>query len=292
VHRVIRDALTNGLCRHSYVIGIGGGALLDAVGFGAALVHRGLRHIRMPTTTLSQGDSGVGVKNGINLEGVKNAVGAFAPPFAVVNDLSFLATLSQGLLLDGMAEAFKVAIIKEAAFFDFLEANAAALAKGSLPLIEEAVRRSAGLHLDHIRASNDPFEFGVARPLDFGHWAAHRLEGQSGFSIRHGQAVAIGLAVDTLYARDKGLLSATESRRIIGALRQAGLPTYHHLLSARDTDGRLAVVAGLEQFREHLGGDLSVTLPKGLGHRVEIHEMDEAAIERAIRNLEERTARP
>ena len=110
--------------RHSYLIGIGGGAVLDMVGFAAAIGHRGIRHIRIPTTVLSQNDSGVGVKNGINYFGKKNFLGAFAPPYLVINDFLFLKTLSERDWRSGMSEAVKVALIKDARFFYWLEENA------------------------------------------------------------------------------------------------------------------------------------------------------------------------
>src|SRR5690242_11984487 len=107
--------------RHSYVLAVGGGALLDMVGLAAATAHRGVRHIRIPTTTLSQDDSGVGVKNGINAFGKKNFIGTFAPPFAVINDFKLLETLSPRDKRSGFVEAVKVALIRDAEFFDQIE---------------------------------------------------------------------------------------------------------------------------------------------------------------------------
>jgi 3-dehydroquinate synthase len=165
------------MCRHSVVLAVGGGAVLDAIGLAAALVHRGLRLVRIPTTVLAQNDSGVGVKNAINYRHTKNLLGAFAPPFAVINDLNFLRSLPDAEWTDGIAEAFKVALIKD-------KANSLPGCAPTPPPCARATkapwptwcRRCAELHLDHIRTSGDPFEFGQARPLDFGHWSAHRLE--------------------------------------------------------------------------------------------------------------------
>jgi len=271
---VAAEIVEHRLCRHSTVLAAGGGAFLDAVGLGASLVHRGVRLVRLPSTTLSQDDGGVGVKTGINLGGVKNLIGTFSPPFAVINDLEFLRTLPHDVMLDGIAEAFKVAIIKDADFFGFLRSAAERIAAGDAEVIEQAVKRCAVLHLDHIREGADPFEMGDARPLDFGHWAAHRLESLSGYALRHGQAVAIGIALDSHYAWRAGLLSRDELDRILDAFVACGLPIWHPLLAERGEGGRLRVLEGIEQFREHLGGQLSITLPDGLGHRVEIHEID------------------
>src|SRR6267154_3418066 len=115
------------LDRHSYLIAVGGGALLDAAGFAAATAHRGVRHVRIPTTTLSQCDSGVGVKNGINAFGKKNFIGTFAPPFAVINDFRFLASLPPREKRAGYSEAVKVACIRDREFFEALERDAVAL---------------------------------------------------------------------------------------------------------------------------------------------------------------------
>src|SRR6476660_2483375 len=123
--------------RHSYVIGIGGGALLDMVGLAAATAHRGVRHVRIPTTTLSQNDSGVGVKNGINAFGKKNFIGTFSPPVAVINDFRLLATLPNREKRGGYAEAVKVACIRDQAFFESLERDAALLRRFE----PEAIRR-------------------------------------------------------------------------------------------------------------------------------------------------------
>jgi 3-dehydroquinate synthase len=271
-----------GLCRHSYVVAVGGGGMLDMVGFAASLVHRGVRLIRLPTTVLAQNDAGVGVKNGMDEHGRKNFVGTFAPPHAVVDDFDFLATLDDTHWRAGIAEAVKVALIRDAAFFRFLESRASRLRRRDAAAMETLVRRCAILHLDHIRDGGDPFERGTARPLDFGHWAAHKLEAMTNFALGHGQAVAVGIALDTVYAAARGLLSAAERDRVIVTLARAGLPLWHEGLAVRGPRGRLAVLDGLDEFREHLGGRLTITLPKGIGGRVEVHAMDAAAIVQAI----------
>ena len=270
------------LDRQSFVIAVGGGAVLDMVGFAASIVHRGLRVIRIPTTTLSQNDGGVGVKNGMDEHAQKNFVGTFAPPFAVIDDFDFLATLAQRDWIGGVAEAFKVAIIKDAAFFDFLCERAADLAGRDEQAMEQTVRRCALLHLEHIAAAGDPFEFGSARPLDFGHWVGHRLETMSDYAIGHGQAAAVGIAVDSCCAEQLGLVTADELERILAGLGACGLATWDDLLAQRTADGALEIIEGLEQFREHLGGRLTITLPDGIGRKREVHQLDTGLIERAI----------
>jgi 3-dehydroquinate synthase len=278
------------LDRHSFVLVLGGGAVQDAVGFAAATCHRGLRVVRLPTTVLSQNDSGVGVKNGVNLFGAKNFVGAFAPPFAVVNDARFLERLPARDRVAGLAEAVKVALIRDAAFFAALEAAAPALARFELDATEEIIRRCAALHLGHIASGGDPFELGSARPLDFGHWAAHKLESMTGHELRHGEAVAIGIVLDSRYAFERGLLAQADFDRIFALVGALGLPRWHDALAIRAAGGRLAVLDGLDEFREHLGGALTVTLVRRVGDALEVNEIDAALVERAAAWLRARAA--
>ncbi len=275
-------------CRHSFIMIIGGGAVLDAIGFAASLVHRGLRIIRLPTTALAQCDSGVGVKTAINLNNEKNLLGTFAPPFAVVNDFSFLPTLPESEWGGGIAESFKVALIRDAEFFRRLCELAPRLKGRDAAAMEEIIYRSAALHLEHIRTSGDPFELGLARPLDFGHWAAHKLEILSHYRIGHGQAVAVGVALDSFYAARKGYISQEEFSRIIQGLEASGLTLWYPEVDRRQGDGQLAILGGLRDFQEHLGGELYVTLPKGIGNKLEVHEMDEMVIAEAVQYLKRR----
>jgi 3-dehydroquinate synthase len=277
------------LCRQSFVVAVGGGSFLDIVGLAAALVHRGVRLVRVPSTVLAQDDAGVGVKNGVNERGMKNFAGTFAPPFAVMIDYDFLRTVATKYWLGGVAEAFKVAIIKDREFFRFLSANAQKLKAKDDQVIASVVKRCAILHLDHIRNNGDPFEFGMARPLDFGHWSAHRLEVLSGYDLCHGQAVSIGIALDTCHACEIGLLPERERDLILDALEQTGLPIWSDLLQQRGDDGRLEIARGLKDFQEHLGGELNVTVPVEIGKSVEIHEVDPRAIEAAIQYLKARS---
>ncbi|HTI71409.1 MAG TPA: 3-dehydroquinate synthase [Candidatus Limnocylindria bacterium] len=274
--------------RHAYVIAIGGGALLDMVGLAAATAHRGVRLIRIPTTTLAQDDSGVGVKNGINAFGKKNFIGTFMPPFAVINDFSLLATLGPRDKRAGYVEAVKVACIRDREFFEWLEDNARPLARFEAPAMKRLIHRSAELHLNHIASGGDPFECGSARPLDFGHWAAHRLEQLSEYRIRHGEAVAIGIALDVTYARMMGYLAPSEACRIITLLDQLGFELFSKELMYDDETGQLLIINGIEEFREHLGGELTITLLREIGVGFEVHEMNLPTVIKAMKWLETR----
>ena len=282
---IVDTILEYRLCRHSFVIAVGGGAMLDAVGFATSIVHRGLRMVRAPTTTLAQNDAGIGVKNGMNLHGGKNAIGSFHPPFAVLNDFDLLQTLSQPHWIGGVAEAFKVALIKDADFFQWLCVHASAFAQRQPEVHEEMIVRCADLHLTHIRAQGDPFEMGTARPLDFGHWAAHKLESMTAYAVPHGAAVAIGVAIDTHYAMAQGWLSSTDGEALLRGLQETGFDLWRDEMAWRLGDGRLALLQGLDDFREHLGGALCVTFPDGVGRKREASEIDEDVMEKAILSL-------
>nr|WP_297460314.1 3-dehydroquinate synthase [uncultured Halomonas sp.] len=279
-----------GVDRHSYVIAIGGGAVLDAIGLAASTAHRGVRHIRIPTTVLSQNDSGVGVKNAVNLNGVKNFIGAFAPPWAVLNDFDFLDSLSRRERIAGIAEAIKVALIRDGAFYTWMEANAEKLASFDRAAEETMIRRSAELHMHQIAYGGDPFELGSARPLDFGHWSAHKLEALTHHEVRHGEAVAIGIALDARYSVLAGLLPAGEELRIVALLEKLGLRTFHPQLIEPGPDGEAAILTGLREFREHLGGELTVTLLSAIGQGVEVHSIEADRVMQSIAWLEEREA--
>jgi len=274
--------------RHSYVMGIGGGALLDVVGLAAATAHRGVRHVRLPTTTLSQDDSGIGVKNGINAFGKKNFIGSFAPPFAVINDFQLLASLSPRDKRAGYVEAVKVALIREKEFFEAIERDAANLRDFEPAAMQRLIYRCAELHLDHIATSGDPFESGSARPLDFGHWSAHKLEQLSEFRLRHGEAVAIGIALDTIYSKKMAYLDATSAERALKLLESLGFDLYANELLHADSANSLIVLDGLEEFREHLGGELTITLLKGIGQSFEVNQVNMPKVIEAIYELKDR----
>ncbi|MEY4689964.1 MAG: hypothetical protein RIT19_289 [Verrucomicrobiota bacterium] len=274
--------------RHNHVVVVGGGALLDMVGLAAATAHRGVRLVRIPTTTLAQDDSGVGVKNGVNAFGKKNFIGTFAPPGAVINDFDLLATLPERDKRAGYVEAVKVACIRDAEFFARLERDATALAAFEPEAMKHLIRRSAELHLNHIANGGDPFEMGSARPLDFGHWAAHKLEQMSGYRLRHGEAVAIGVALDVLYSVRQGLLAAPAAERILRLLERLGFTLFDPELRTVTASGQYGVLEGLEEFREHLGGELTITLLNDIGRGVEVHSMDLGDVRKALDDLEAR----
>ncbi len=287
----VQSALNDcGLDRHSYIAVVGGGAILDLVGYAAATAHRGIRLIRIPTTTLSQDDSGVGVKNGINFFGKKNFIGTFAVPTAVLNDFNFLKSLPDREWRGGIAEAVKVALIKDADFFAQLEQSAPALANRDMDAMAPIIRHCAQLHVNHICEGGDPFEMGSSRPLDFGHWSAHKLEQVTDYQMRHAEAVAIGLALDVTYSQLMGWISERDVERVLSVLETVGFELYAPELGAHldDLDHPDSVFRGLREFREHLGGKLTIQMLSAIGEGFNVHEVDEDVMIEAIGMLKAR----
>ena len=280
LERMLKVFHAANLDRRSYVVVIGGGAVLDAVGFAAAIAHRGIRLVRLPTTTLAQGDSGVGVKNSVNLFEKKNWVGTFAVPWAVINDAALLESLPDRDFLCGFSEAVKVSLLKDRQVFERICQDAPKIRRRNMAKAGLILRESARMHLDHITQGGDPFEALEARPLDFGHWSAHKLEVLSGFSLRHGEAVAIGVAVDSIYSSLECGLPEEDAWRVLYCLKDLGLPLYHPTL-----DETPALFAGLEEFRQHLGGRLTLTMLRGLGDPLEIHAVNHSKMEDAIQTV-------
>lgn len=275
------------LDRRSYVVVIGGGAVLDAVGFAAAIAHRGIRLVRIPTTTLAQADSGLGVKNSVNLFGKKNWVGTFAVPWAVINDEAFLTTLPDRDFACGFSEAVKVSLLKDPRMFAELCELAPLIRQRDPAAAMPIIRESARWHLQHITRGGDPFEALEARPLDFGHWSAHKLEVLSDFDLRHGEAVGIGVAIDTVYSSLAHGLPKRDATRVLQCLGKLGLPLHHPALD--DTE---SLFAGLEEFRQHLGGRLTLTMLRGVGDPIDVHEVDEERMIEAIRSIRDYASQP
>jgi 3-dehydroquinate synthase len=277
---VVLEALnSNNLCRRSCVLVVGGGAVLDAVGYATSIAHRGIPIIRMPSTTLAQCDSGIGVKNAVNYFGKKNFIGVFDPPFAVVNDTRLLTSLDDKHWRSGLSEAVKVALVKDADFFRDIESCSEKLVERDMETMARVINKSAILHFEHITNGGDPFERLDARPLDFGHWSAHKLEQMTGHTLTHGEAVSIGLAIDVRCSVGLGLLDDKTACRAIALLQALGLPTAHcDLLDD-------VLFEGIEEFRQHLGGQLTLLMLKGIAEPIDVHALDASVVRQAIDEL-------
>ena len=284
VTRILRSVSENGICRKSVVLVIGGGAVLDAAGYAAAIAHRGVRLIRMPTTVLGQCDSGVGVKNGINRFGKKNFAGTFVPPCSVLCDQDLLLSLEDHDWRSGFSEIVKIALLKDPELFGDLEQRTQAIEDRDLGRVMPLIARSGQLHMQHITEGGDPFELEDARPLDFGHWSGHKLEQMSDFRLRHGYAVSVGIALDMVYSGMIGMTSGDLVERTLDLLTGLGLPIFCGELERTEE-----LIEGLEEFREHLGGELTITMVRDLGSPVDLHEIDREVISRAVSDLKRRS---
>lgn len=273
----------HGIDRHSYIIAIGGGAFLDMVGFAAAISHRGVRLIRVPTTVLAQNDSGVGVKNAINAFGKKNYLGTFTLPFGVINDADFLQSLDQRNWRAGIAEAVKVALIMNHDFFQQIQSKVKLLVNRDAETMQWLIQECAKTHIQHIAQGGDPFEQGSSRPLDYGHWVAHKLEFISNYEILHGEAVAAGMLVDAQYALLNNWLTLEEYQTIENLLLDLGFPlNYPQYFLEQENISQL--LNGLTEFAQHLGGELTITMLNGIGESFNIHHVEEKLMLRALKN--------
>lgn len=282
IESVLKGIDNNKICRHSFVVAIGGGAIIDMVGYAAAIAHRGVKLIRIPTTVLSQNDSAVGVKNSVNAFNKKNFLGTFAPPYAIINDIDFLGTLEQRDWISGIAEAIKVALIKDKVFFQYIADHAVSLRNREMEPMQYVIYKCAEMHMHHIAQGGDPFESGSSRPLDFGHWAAHKMEFMTNYSMRHGEAVAKGIALDVTYAQLIGLITETDLNHILDVMTTIGFDLAIPVSTAQEIH---ALLNGIEEFREHLGGQLTITLISGLGIKNDVHTIDMDRMEKAIAKL-------
>ncbi|WP_149276377.1 3-dehydroquinate synthase [Pareuzebyella sediminis] len=284
VTKILGEINERAICRHSFVVVIGGGAVIDMVGFAAAIAHRGVKLIRIPTTVLSQNDSAVGVKNSINYFGKKNFIGTFAPAFAIINDTDFLTTLDQRDWIAGIAEALKVALIKDADFFEYIEKHAFELRNRNMEVMQYTIYRCAEIHMQHIAKGGDPFESGSSRPLDFGHWSAHKLEQMTNYTLRHGEAVAKGIALDVAYSKLIGLIKEKDLHRVVSVFENIGFDLHFPITAKSEMD---ELLKGIEEFREHLGGKLTITLISEIGKKDDVHEIDINIMKKALNLINE-----
>lgn len=279
VEDILKAVSEYAICRHSFVVVIGGGAVIDMAGYAAAIAHRGVKLIRIPTTVLSQDDSAVGVKNSVNAFGKKNFIGTFAPPYAIINDTDFLKTLEQRDWISGISEALKVALIKDVVFFEYIEKNAHLLRDRDMEAMQYTIYRCAEMHMHHIAQGGDPFESGSSRPLDFGHWAAHKLEYMTNYELRHGEAVAKGIVLDVVYAHLIGLINEADLNRVVRVFQNIGFDLSFPLATEKEVD---ELLNGIEEFREHLGGELTITLISDIGVKHDVHEIDLQIMKKAL----------
>ncbi len=182
-------------------------------------------------------------------------------------------------------EAVKVALIKDPGFYQFIAEHVAALKNRDKGAMQYLIYRCAELHMEHIAKGGDPFEKGSSRPLDFGHWSAHKLEHMTNYQIRHGEAVAKGMALDLIYASKIGLITSALADQIITLLIDIG---FDLKIPVKTENQREELLDGIEEFREHLGGQLTITLITSIGQKKDVHEIDRQKMTDSISALNNR----
>jgi 3-dehydroquinate synthase len=268
---MIYDALlSHRFNRDCTVLALGGGVVGDMAGFAAASFQRGVDFIQVPTTLLSQVDSSVGGKTGVNHPLGKNMIGAFKQPTLVLADMSQLATLPDRELSAGLAEIIKYALIRDTDFLQWLEQQMPALLARDPAVLAEAVYRSCA-HKARIVAA-DEHELGERALLNLGHTFGHAIESHMGYGVwLHGEAVAVGMLMAADLSMRLGWLSAAEVVRIRDVLQAARLPVEVPKMSADDFLGWMM------QDKKVLAGQLRLILLQGLGHGV-IHQGTDAVL--------------
>ena len=259
VSRILDTLVANRFARDDLVVALGGGVVGDMAGFAAACYQRGIGFVQMPTTLLAQVDSSVGGKTGVNHLGGKNLIGAFHQPKAVIADTATLATLPPRELRAGLAEVVKHALICDAAFFSWLEANADALLALDPAALAHAVHRCCTIKAGVV--SRDERETGERALLNLGHTFGHAIEQVTGFGPwLHGEAVGVGLAMAAGMSQRAGWLPAADAARLDALLARLGLRT-----EARGAVTPQAARAAMQLDKKVQGGRVRLILLKGIG---------------------------
>ena len=251
-----------GLDGQAHLVVVGGGAVLDTVGYAAATMRRAPRVTRIPTTLLAQASGALSPRCSVNALGRKDALSAFCPPFAVLLDAKWLASLTEREKRAGLAEITRTALAADADFFHWIADHARALGAFERRTLETAARWSARLHWESL-AESDPFDAGKAMPLDFGRWAALRLEAEAGGDLLHGEAAAVGASVDLLLSVLLTGLPPESARAALEVLAGFGLPLWHDALGEADDDGAPALLSALAEYSA--AGSPSVPLLRAAG---------------------------
>ncbi len=269
--------LGSGADRDTVVVALGGGVTSDLVGFVAATTLRGLRWLAVPTTTLAMLDASIGGKTGVDTAAGKNLVGAFHPPIAVVSDPLLLGSLDEEGYRDGLAEAVKHAAIASQAHWQWLDGNHAAILRRDAQVVTELVRVSVTIKARIVEG--DEREAGRRATLNAGHTVAHAIEHATGFAVSHGQAVAIGLVIETRLGERLGVTAPGTANRIAALLERFGLPT-----SPPAAIEAGLVAAALRLDKKNRAGTLRAALLADIGQAAETgdgtwtHEIDGAEL--------------
>ena len=243
--------------RSTPILALGGGVIGDLTGFVAATYMRGVPLIQIPTTLLAQVDSSIGGKVAVNHRQLKNMIGAFYQPSLVIVDITVLKTLHHNEIVNGLAEVIKSAVIRDKKFFGYLEAHTEWIRSLDEVVLEEIIYNTARIKTSVIE--QDERDLGLRNILNFGHTVGHAIEAASDFTIRHGQAVAIGMVVASRISNSMGLFRDQELARLLSLLKKLDLPTNLPVLPTED------ILAAMEHDKKILAGKVRFILPKTIG---------------------------
>jgi len=266
--------------RSSLLVALGGGVIGDLAGFAAASYLRGLPFVQMPTTLLSQVDSSIGGKTGVNLPGGKNLVGAFHQPSLVLADVDVLASLDDRQMATGLAEIVKHAVIRDAGLFARLERDADALWRRDPALLESVVACNCRIKAEVVAA--DEHEGGLRAILNYGHTVGHAIEQAAGYGqYTHGEAVALGMIAEAELARGRGLLTAADADRQRKLIERFGLPTQLGAPLPAET-----LTAAMLRDKKVQSGRVRFVLPAGLGRVDIVSDVREGELRAALNLLQ------
>ncbi len=277
LEQLLDNLLENNIDRKTTLIALGGGVIGDLTGFAAAVVMRGVDFVQVPTTLLSQVDSSVGGKTGIDTRFGKNLIGAFHQPRAVITDTSTLDTLPMRERLCGYAEVIKYGVINDRGFYDWLIENGQKVLDGNPAARREAVRRSCANKAEIVAA--DEREQGLRALLNLGHTFGHALEAQIGFEdkLKHGEAVAIGMIMALELSVRLAMASEIDRDRLRDHLKTVGLPV--------DLKGLAGGNWTVDALLDHMGrdkktqdGKLTFILVRAIGNSFVANDVDHDAV--------------
>ncbi len=262
VLEIIRIMKSAGLGRSDFVVAVGGGTVMDVAGFAASIYMRGVGLVNVPTTILGMVDAGMGGKNAINFEGVKNLLGTFYQPGLIIDELNFLSTLPQDEYITGLAEVIKYGITLDKDLYDYMSSNFESLKSRDLAKVEEIVYRSTENKMK-IVGEDELDNKGIRIVLNYGHTVGHALEAGSNFSIPHGKAVSVGMVCESKVAEELGAVEEGVVEDVLWLLQLYGLPISVDQLKVK-VDRHIALNA-LVGDKKRVGGEILMPVPVRIG---------------------------
>ncbi len=260
--------------RSTPILALGGGVIGDLAGFVAATYMRGVPLIQIPTTLLAQVDSSIGGKVAVDHRQLKNMIGAFYQPSLVIADITVLKTLHHNEIVNGLAEVIKSAVIRDKKFFGYLEAHTEWIRSLDEVVLEEIIYNTARIKTSVVE--QDECDLGLRNILNFGHTVGHAIETASDFTIRHGQAVAIGMVVASRISNSMGLFRDQELARLLSLLKKLDLPTNLPVLPTED------ILAAMEHDKKIMAGKVRFILPKNIGEVFITEDVDYVLLRSAL----------